>query len=124
MERISSHQGSFKCPDRYKLISTKFALIAHRRVHSNKNKNTNAVNAEGRNIYICKGCKREYKYHKSYVDHMSKCTKYNNWKKNDELKHKKLMNISGLNSAENGGVIQFGDGGDFTISDCGKGINE
>src|ERR1700730_16471765 len=84
--RISSTHQSHECPDCFKSFPSPHSLVAHRRVHSNKTKNKNAsttasTSADGRNIWICEGCKKEHKYYKASINHKTKCKKYASWKK-------------------------------------------
>jgi hypothetical protein len=98
MHEISHVPKNFQCPDCYSSWPSKMSLVAHRRNHSTKNKGEDGdactTSPTGLTLHVCKGCKKKYKYHKSYIDHQTKCKKYSSWKKDEDIKHKKLLDIS------------------------------
>lgn len=120
--QFKSHTPTtWSCPDCYSTWPSRFALVAHQRQHYNVNKDTNneglvMTSPNGQIKYLCKGCKKKYTYFNSMMHHQIKCKKYAQWKKDDETKNKKLVEISNggngseINQKESSkeGILSFG----------------
>lgn len=106
--KIDNDSKNWPCPDCYKTFDKKMKLVAHRRVHKvGKNLANKIANGIENDVddpsdssinpkklemgsFKCQGCSKTYVYNKAYVTHILKCTKYTIWKKENELRKKKL----------------------------------
>jgi len=74
-----------------KTFPSRMALVAHLRVHSSKKKRDDIIDTPhpaaasgGVGSYMCRGCNRPFEYHGAYITHLTKCFKYQAWKKKQE----------------------------------------